>query len=677
MTGKDGEDPHERVKCRQAPHPLRDCEIVMTRPLLFLAALALVAADPAPNDVARERDKLLGSWGIVSDLGSVPDAERGLPLLTFTADKIIASRFSVENGKLAVRDEREIGTYTLDPTTSPRSIDIMVTGGKAKGRTARCIYRLEGEDLTLCLGDPDGARPTRFATTKSSALMEGKRSTPEAQRKAIAALEALRLQPRGRLPTARTAKPIDPKLTDVLIVDVTNEGRVPLFGRDEPLGTAAEVGEYLQREFAVRKRQTGPRGVNPALLLRADKDADVLPVYLVAEQAAALGFSRLLLQVQRKPGEYGQLEFILPDWRRPETFPDVTVTAKTIRDGVNDGNLSVVVIETGAGETRAPNLDALAEQLKKIAEKAGPAGKESIRICPEAKLKVEGLVEVVDAALGAGFATMVLCQPPDMGRPPILARGLTPPNAAFQSMATQQIKTLYQASYAQLSPAELGRRLHRAAEICNDPTARFVLLREAADAAGRGGNIAASLAVLDQVAAEYGVDIWLAKLDKFKNAPGTKDVCEAALKQAGAAALQGRQEYGIRFMKLARDAARQTKDADLIQFTEERRVLLKLPNVDDVDPFAPLPSTPAPAVPPSANKAETKPAEGRNKGQDDSYRDPQGAILWYVVPAGVVVLLLGGTLVWWLRRGDAAVRNRLAEARKDQFSLPPGEGPPS
>ena len=75
-------------------------------------------------------------------------------------------------------------------------------------------------------------------------------------------------------------------------------------------------------------------------------------------------------------------------------------------------------------------------------------------------------------------------------------------------------------------------------------------------------------------------------------------------------------------------------------------------------------------------KAESKSPSDLPANQDDASSQYQSMALWIVLPA-VGVLCLGGVLVWWLRRGDRAVRSRLLEARKGQFVMPPADDSPA
>jgi RNA polymerase sigma factor (sigma-70 family) len=57
--------------------------------------------------------------------------------------------------------------YKIDPTKSPKEIDITPQEGpeNEKGKTFRGIYRLKGDEMTLCISMmPDGERPTGFTS---------------------------------------------------------------------------------------------------------------------------------------------------------------------------------------------------------------------------------------------------------------------------------------------------------------------------------------------------------------------------------------------------------------------------------------------------------------------------------------------------------------------------------
>jgi uncharacterized protein (TIGR03067 family) len=54
-------------------------------------------------------------------------------------------------------------TIKLDPTANPKAVDKAITKGIGKGETTLGIYKLEGDQLTICLALGSKERPTEFA----------------------------------------------------------------------------------------------------------------------------------------------------------------------------------------------------------------------------------------------------------------------------------------------------------------------------------------------------------------------------------------------------------------------------------------------------------------------------------------------------------------------------------
>jgi uncharacterized protein (TIGR03067 family) len=70
----------------------------------------------------------------------------------------------------------------LDPTQSPKSIDVIADGGPTRGKRVLGIYRLENDRLTICMADADQPRPKAFMAEKGSrqTLMVFTREKPQA-----------------------------------------------------------------------------------------------------------------------------------------------------------------------------------------------------------------------------------------------------------------------------------------------------------------------------------------------------------------------------------------------------------------------------------------------------------------------------------------------------------------
>jgi uncharacterized protein (TIGR03067 family) len=86
------------------------------------------------------------------------------------------------------------GTFNLDESVLPKTIDMTFTKGPEKGNTTLGIYKLDGDTWTICLTVVAKERPTKFATKKGSGLALEELARGEPAQKAEAA------------PAPRTAK---------------------------------------------------------------------------------------------------------------------------------------------------------------------------------------------------------------------------------------------------------------------------------------------------------------------------------------------------------------------------------------------------------------------------------------------------------------------------------------
>jgi uncharacterized protein (TIGR03067 family) len=122
------------------------------------AVLVLVQGSPAdqpPPPASKPDGELIqGSWSIIGlEAGGKAEPEKTYRGNTFT--------FSKDKALLQERGHPPIDfTYTLDPTKSPKAIDLVTAKGSSP---LRGIYKLAGDDLVLCLS-LGGGRPTEFVT---------------------------------------------------------------------------------------------------------------------------------------------------------------------------------------------------------------------------------------------------------------------------------------------------------------------------------------------------------------------------------------------------------------------------------------------------------------------------------------------------------------------------------
>ena len=119
--------------------------------------------EPTREEAARmDVEALQGAWRFVrSEQGALDDTwEVEGQRVAFEKDA-----FTLKKGdKVVLR-----GTFKLDISKRPRTIDITITEGGHKGKTMLGIWEIDREGLRWCVSEPGAKdRPTAFATNKGS-----------------------------------------------------------------------------------------------------------------------------------------------------------------------------------------------------------------------------------------------------------------------------------------------------------------------------------------------------------------------------------------------------------------------------------------------------------------------------------------------------------------------------
>jgi uncharacterized protein (TIGR03067 family) len=133
----------------------------------LMAAGLLLAADAKKDDAKKDQQALQGTWKVVSGerAGKVQDQAKEH---TMTFDK---DTFTIKRGD----DVIVKGTFKLDPSKSPKTIDMKVTEGhneQDKGKEVHGIYELTKDGLKWCTDEPGGdSRPKEFATKEGTKHM--------------------------------------------------------------------------------------------------------------------------------------------------------------------------------------------------------------------------------------------------------------------------------------------------------------------------------------------------------------------------------------------------------------------------------------------------------------------------------------------------------------------------
>jgi uncharacterized protein (TIGR03067 family) len=121
----------------------------------------ILADDQA--DLAQEAKKFQGAWTIESSVTggmAIPADQLKEFIVIYEGDK-----HSVKIGDKVI----QVGTQRIDPTKSPKTIDVTMTEGPSKGKVMLGIYKFDGDTLVACF-DPQGKkRPTEFKSEAGSA----------------------------------------------------------------------------------------------------------------------------------------------------------------------------------------------------------------------------------------------------------------------------------------------------------------------------------------------------------------------------------------------------------------------------------------------------------------------------------------------------------------------------
>jgi len=139
-----------------------------------LAAALCVAAlpgaeDPKAEALKKEVKALEGTWDGKSRLvdgKEEPPPPGGAQLI------LEGTKYTIKvEGKV-----KETGTWTVDPSKTPRTIDLKENGTNEK-TPGPCIYEVKGDELKVAVPQPGGERPKDFSG-KGTEVYTFKRAKP-------------------------------------------------------------------------------------------------------------------------------------------------------------------------------------------------------------------------------------------------------------------------------------------------------------------------------------------------------------------------------------------------------------------------------------------------------------------------------------------------------------------
>jgi len=124
--------------------------------LLVLFVVGLVTAGPREDPVKKELRLFQGSWQALSAIRL-----DGKPL---AADQLKTTTIAIEGNKftLRTRDDKITGTFSIDPTKKPKTMDGDFTfNGGTSGKFVG-IYEIDGDRRRSCINVAGTNRPTKM-----------------------------------------------------------------------------------------------------------------------------------------------------------------------------------------------------------------------------------------------------------------------------------------------------------------------------------------------------------------------------------------------------------------------------------------------------------------------------------------------------------------------------------
>jgi uncharacterized protein (TIGR03067 family) len=130
---------------------------------LLLAVGFLVAADEPKSDAnKKDLERLQGDWAAVSmirDGQELPDDDVQSLFRTMKGDQYTVFLFKKVIGK---------GTFKIDASKKPKTIDLQAASAAAKGQPILGIYDFDGDKWKICYANPGKERPQEFTAKEGS-----------------------------------------------------------------------------------------------------------------------------------------------------------------------------------------------------------------------------------------------------------------------------------------------------------------------------------------------------------------------------------------------------------------------------------------------------------------------------------------------------------------------------
>src|SRR5262249_46989824 len=109
-----------------------------------------------------ELKKLAGSWSVISF------EREGKKAPPDELKKMKVVQKDSGDWTLTTADESAKGRDTPFPDKNPKEIDSLYLDGDAKDKVAKGIYKIDGDTVTFCFGEPGKDRPKEFKAAADS-----------------------------------------------------------------------------------------------------------------------------------------------------------------------------------------------------------------------------------------------------------------------------------------------------------------------------------------------------------------------------------------------------------------------------------------------------------------------------------------------------------------------------